>query len=280
MKMTGNLEIRLMDKKEGETSFSSLYSVKKENRGKKVGHAGTLDKFASGLMIVLIGNGTKLNPVFSSFSKSYRALVRFGEETDTLDPEGTVIKKTDCPSEREIREILPSFLGPQMQRPPLYSALHVGGRRAYEIARSGKEVVMDEREITIHDIRFISYDGRDLDIEFSVSKGTYIRSIARDLGLRLSSSARLEKLRRLSIGPYTLSDLDLDTMEILEKSSLFSSVEVDAQYRKVIENGYIPQAAIISDSDEKKEYKILSFSTLPYAIGKIENGRLRRIALL
>ena len=96
--MGSDFTLLLMDKKEGVTSFSSLYPIKKENKGKKVGHAGTLDKFASGLMVVFIGSATRLNPVFSSFGKKYRGRLAFGTETDTLDPEGTVVKESDMES--------------------------------------------------------------------------------------------------------------------------------------------------------------------------------------
>ena len=132
------------------TSFSSLSPIKKACRGSKVGHCGTLDRFACGLMCVLTGEATRLNPLFSGFDKSYRARMVFGSETDTLDPEGQVIRTSDViPSVEDIREVLPSFLGEQDQTQPVYSAIHVGGRRAYAQARKGVDVEMPSRRIRI-----------------------------------------------------------------------------------------------------------------------------------
>ena len=133
--MGSDFSLLLMDKKEGVTSFSSLYPIKKEHKGEKVGHAGTLDKFASGLMVVFIGTATRLNPVFSSFGKKYRGRLEFGAETDTLDPEGNIVKESSyIPMLEEIEKILPTFIGKQLQTPPLYSALHIDGKRAYQMA--------------------------------------------------------------------------------------------------------------------------------------------------
>ena len=144
------MRVILADKPEGITSFSFIRKLGKEQfRGEKIGHAGTLDKFASGLMIVLVGNATKLSPLFTSFDKEYIASIRFGSETDTLDPEGEVIRRADPPSEETLRSVLPSFLGHQSQIPPVYSAIHVGGKRAYQEARSGRAVEMAPRDIAI-----------------------------------------------------------------------------------------------------------------------------------
>lgn len=255
-------ELLLMDKEEGITSFSSLSSIKRSHKGMKVGHAGTLDKFASGLMIVLVGKATRLNPVFSSMGKSYIAEVTFGRETDTLDPEGEVVRRSDPPSEEAIRSVLPSFLGRQSQIPPVYSAIHVGGKRAYQEARSGREVEMAPREITIDSIELLSYDGEKAVISASVSKGTYIRSLARDIGERAGSCAFVSRLRRTSIGPFTLSDIPLDTKSLLDKTGLFSTVQLDPSSRREVENGRIERRAILSDSDPDRPFAYISFDSL------------------
>ena len=260
-------EIRLMDKKEGITSFSSLSSVKREAKGSKVGHAGTLDKFASGLMIVLIGQATRLNPVFSSMGKSYIAEITFGMETDTLDPEGTVIRTAPVPAEEEIRRVLPSFCGRQKQVPPMYSAIHVDGRRAYREARSGREVEMPEREISIESIELLSFDGTRAVISASVSKGTYIRALARDIGERAGSAAYVSALRRTSIGPYTLSDIGLSTKELLDRTGLFSTAVLDASRRKQIENGMLDSRWILSDEDPERPFAYLYLDGL-FAFGE------------
>ena len=152
-------DIILMDKEEGITSFSSLNPLKKAyGKGVKIGHAGTLDKFASGLMIVLVGNATRLNPVFSSFDKSYIATIRFGIETDTLDPEGSIVKTSDIPSESDVDYALSKIMGESMQTPPVYSAVHINGKRAYAEARKNRDVVMPERKIIVYEAKKLSYD--------------------------------------------------------------------------------------------------------------------------
>lgn len=273
--------ILIMDKKEGETSFSSLYPVKKEYKGQKIGHAGTLDKFASGLMIVLVGRATRLNPVFSSMSKSYQATIKFGCETDTLDPEGEVVAVSDLPTEEEIERVLPTFLGRQKQTPPLYSAIHVGGKRAYQEARKGHELEMPERDIEIFSIEKLGYDASEgiLSIRVHVSKGTYIRSLARDMASRMGKRAHLIALRRLSIGPYTLEDVDKsDSRELLERTGLFSNIELDEAHRFEIENGRMHKSFILSDSCKEKKFKFVSFSSELFAIGEMDDeGRLHLI---
>lgn len=197
----------ILDKSEGITSFASLGEVKRFYKGSKVGHAGTLDKFASGLMIVLTGQATRLVPVFSSLDKSYQVTARFGEETDTLDPEGEVIRRTGLPTEDKVISVLPSFCGEIMQQPPVYSAIHVDGKRAYQEARKGREVEMPSRPVHIYSLEMDSFSGDEAVFTAHVSKGTYIRSLVRDIASAADSSAHAVSLRRLSIGPYALADV-------------------------------------------------------------------------
>ena len=276
--MADSFSIMLMDKEKGVTSFESLYPVKREYRGMKIGHAGTLDKFASGLMVVLLGGATKLTPLFSSFDKEYIARIRFGEETDTLDPEGIVIKKAEAPSLETLRLVIPAFKGRQMQCPPQYSAIHVDGKRAYREARKGNVIEMPEREIEIENIELLSYDGKDCVIRTSVSKGTYIRALARDIAIKAGSSAHLEDLRRLRVGPWTLEDRGLSAKELLSKTGLLSSVFLSPSEKKTIDNGMIRKNAIISDSDSTKTYSFLYFGSELYGIGEKEDGRLSILA--
>ena len=267
--MGSDFSLLLMDKKEGVTSFSSLYPVKKEHKGEKVGHAGTLDKFASGLMVVFIGTATRLNPVFSSFGKKYRGRLKFGAETDTLDPEGNIVKESSyIPMLEEIEKILPTFIGKQLQTPPLYSALHIDGKRAYQIARKGLDVEMEPREIEISTLNIVSYEDGILEFETNVSKGTYIRSLARDIAYRLNTCGHLVSLRRLEVGPFTLEDIDKDTMFLLEKTNLFSKVEMDGSQKKNIDNGAQLSKHIISDTAPNKPYCFVSIDNKPYGIGE------------
>ena len=275
-----NSDIVLFDKEEGITSFSSLYSIKRcYAKGTKVGHAGTLDKFASGLMIVLIGNATRLNPVFSSFDKSYIATIRFGEESDTLDPEGRIIKTSDLPSLEEVLYALDKIKGKSLQQPPLYSAVHVDGKRAYKEARKDKEIEMPFRPIEVYEARFISYEDGLLTAFFHVSKGTYIRSLARDMAYSINKVSRLEKLRRVSIGPYSISDIGkFDMKELLERTDLFSHVSLSVKYKKEIDNGFIRPDAVLFDDGAERRFKFLSFEKELYALAELVDGRMKIIA--
>lgn len=275
-----NSDIILFDKEEGITSFSSLYSIKRcYAKGTKVGHAGTLDKFASGLMIVLIGNATRLNPVFSSFDKSYIATIRFGEESDTLDPEGRIIKTSDLPSLEEVLYALDKIKGKSLQQPPVYSAVHVDGKRAYKEARKDKEIEMPFRPIEVYEARFISYEDGLLTAFFHVSKGTYIRSLARDMAYSINKVSRLEKLRRVSIGPYSISDIGkFDMKELLERTDLFSHVSLSVKYKKEIDNGFIRPDAVLSDDGVERRFKFLSFEKELYALAELVDGRMKIIA--
>lgn len=275
-----NSDIILFDKEEDITSFSSLYSIKRcYAKGTKVGHAGTLDKFASGLMIVLIGNATRLNPVFSSFDKSYIATIRFGEESDTLDPEGRIIKTSDLPSLEEVLYALDKIKGKSLQQPPVYSAVHVDGKRAYKEARKDKEIEMPFRPIEVYEARFISYEDGLLTAFFHVSKGTYIRSLARDMAYSINKVSRLEKLRRVSIGPYSISDIGkFDMKELLERTDLFSHVSLSVKYKKEIDNGFIRPDAVLSDDGAERRFKFLSFEKELYALAELVDGRMKIIA--
>ncbi len=266
-------EVLIIDKKEGMTSFSSLSSIKREYGERRIGHAGTLDKFASGLMIVLVGQATRLNPIFSSMGKSYIAELTFGKETDTLDPEGAIIREAPLPAEETLRTVLRTFIGEQKQIPPQYSALHVNGRRAYKEARSGRELQMPERDITIDSIDLLSFDGEKAVISAAVSKGTYIRALARDIGERCGSAAFVSALRRISIGPFTLSDIGQDTKTLLDKTGLFSAIVLDESHRKEIENGCILRKWILSDSAPQKQYAYLYFDAL-FAFGEKKEGKI------
>jgi tRNA pseudouridine55 synthase len=189
----------LLDKSAGETSFAALDRVKKALETKKVGHTGTLDKFASGLLIALVGRAAKLAPWFSDCDKRYEGVVKFGEETDTLDPEGAIVACAPIPTRSAVLDVLPRFRGAFMQEPPAYSAIHVNGTRASTLSRGGKIVKMQERPIVIHELELVDYEPPFAAIRVFCSKGAYIRSLARDIALAVGSRGHLSALRRVQI---------------------------------------------------------------------------------
>jgi tRNA pseudouridine55 synthase len=196
----------LLDKGPGQTSFEALGAVKKALGTGKVGHTGTLDKFASGLLVVLAGRATRLNPWISHRDKTYLGTILFGTETDTLDPEGLVVARGPLPSRQQVEEILPRFRGDILQTPPLYSALHLEGRRASELARSGERPEMQARPVTIHELALVSWEPPLARIRVRCSGGTYIRSLARDLALACGSRSHLAGLRRLAVAGFSVED--------------------------------------------------------------------------
>jgi tRNA pseudouridine55 synthase len=197
--------ILLIVKRPGLTSFESLDAVKKALGTRKAGHTGTLDKFASGLLIVLAGRAGKLAPWFLGCGKEYEGTVKFGAETDTLDPEGEVVAEGELPSREEIEAALPAFRGEILQVPPAYSAVHVDGRRAHELVREGKAPEMKKRLITVHELEITSWDPPFAGIRVRCSSGTYIRSLARDIALAAGTRAHLLRLFRTRIGGFDVT---------------------------------------------------------------------------
>ena len=212
--------IILIDKNEDETSFDVVKKVRKRLRLKKVGHAGTLDPFATGLLIILIGQGTKLSPYLMSGEKRYRATIRLGVETDTMDPTGRVVRTDHVPDFEPdyIRERVGEFIGEIEQIPPIFSAVNYRGKRAYDLARKGIRVELNKRKVTIHTLEIITVDLPFLTVEVCCTGGTYIRSLASDIGKRLRTGAHLKILRRLSSGPFHVEDT-LNSAQIASSSN-------------------------------------------------------------
>ncbi|RKX91632.1 MAG: tRNA pseudouridine(55) synthase TruB [Spirochaetes bacterium] len=202
-----------INKPSGITSYKSLDTIKRKLATRKIGHTGTLDKFASGVMIVLTGKMTKLAGYFTGLDKDYEAVFSFGKETATLDPEGEVIAESGIPDLATIREKVKSFKGIIRQVPPAYSAIHINGKRAHEIARGGGTPDITEREVAIYTFQILSWKTPDLTVRIKCSKGTYIRSIARDLGRSCGSYAYVTSLKRTAVGKIRIEDT-IDSNEL------------------------------------------------------------------
>lgn len=206
----------LVDKPGGITSFGVVKTVRWALRVKKVGHAGTLDPMATGLLIVLVGRGaTRQQDRFMGLPKTYTATVRLGQTTTTYDAEGDVETTVDASdvSDAAIEEALRALRGDILQRPPIFSAIKRDGERLYKKARRGETVEIEPRPTTVYAFDVLDRRGDDLDVRVECSKGTYVRSLAHDLGQALGVGGHLTALRREAIGPFQASEaFDLDDL--------------------------------------------------------------------
>ena len=201
--------ILLLDKPQGFTSFDVIAKLRGMSRQRKIGHAGTLDPMATGVLPCLFGSATRLCDVLPCEEKTYFAVVQFGICTDTQDITGEVLLKSDLAVHKEMLEaVLPAFRGEIMQLPPMYSAVSVNGKRLYDLARQGKEVERPARQIIIHDLALVSFDADRRVAEFSVtcSKGSYVRTLFHDIGQALGCGAALLALRRTASNGFSISD--------------------------------------------------------------------------
>ena len=224
----------ILDKPHGLGSTQAVAAVKRNLRqaglGKvKVGHGGTLDPLATGILPIALGEATKLCGRMLDASKDYAFTVRFGEETDTLDLEGKVVATSDHrPTLADVEAVLPRFTGPIEQAPPAYSAILIDGERAYDRARAGETVAMKPRAVTVHELKILPTQGQELsEVTFQahVSKGTYIRSLARDIALALGSVGHVTMLRRLRAGPFGLGQaISLDKLNAIGQGAPLENV--------------------------------------------------------
>jgi len=225
-----NSGLIILNKPPDVTSFDALRDIKRTLGTGKVGHTGTLDKFAGGLLLVLTGKALKLSRWFSHCDKKYTGIIHFGRETDTLDPEGNVTANAAPPSRDDVEKVLSMFTGVILQEPPVFSAIHIDGKRASSLARSGKPPVMKKREVTIYKLELLSWEPPFAGIFVHCSSGTYIRSLARDIALAANSRGYLQALLRTEIAGFTLESRDhclekqlMPTLnECKQKSQLFN----------------------------------------------------------
>jgi tRNA pseudouridine55 synthase len=207
--------IIIVDKPVGPTSHNVVHAVRQGSGVRKVGHAGTLDPRASGVLVLCLGAATRLSEYLSAGTKCYQAVVRFGSSTDTYDADGEVVRSTgQAPDLEAIKAVLPEFTGEIDQVPPVYSAIKLQGKKAYQLARAGKDVDLAPRQVTIYSLDPVDYAAPDLTLDVSCSAGTYVRSLANDLGDRLSTGAHLAALRRTEAGPFSLAQaVTLDQLQ-------------------------------------------------------------------
>ena len=216
-----------INKPPGPTSFRMIEAVRQLSGEKRVGHAGTLDPAASGVLPVCLGQAVRLIEYLHSFSKEYLAVIMLGATTDTLDAQGSLISRgdTDCITEGQVLQAIQGFIGDISQEPPAYSALKIGGKRAYRLARKGARPPLVPRHVTIDAIDVLHFESPCLKVRVRCSTGTYIRAFARDLGITLGCGAYLQDLVRIAYGPYRLEEaLSPDELNRVVKEGSLQSV--------------------------------------------------------
>ena len=230
--------VLLFDKPAGVTSHDIVARVRREfPRGTKVGHAGTLDPFATGLLLVLVGRATRVQRFLMELPKTYRAVARLGWSSDTGDRDGALAHTGRLPERLEIP------IGEQLQRPPAHSAVRVGGRRAYELARRGEGFELESRPVVVHRAELLWHEGERAAFEIECSSGTYVRVLISDLG-----DAYCDELERTAVGPFDLADAGERLLPLAEALAFLPGRELSAEEAEAVRHGRrVPAAAEASD---------------------------------
>lgn len=275
--------ILLVDKPRGLTSFDIVAQTRKAFKTKSVGHTGTLDPFATGLLVLLLGRYTRLCEYITAQDKTYEAEIYLGIGTDTDDCEGQIIATKDASflSSEQISTALQSFLGEQLQIPPQYSAISVKGERAYKKARRGELIDLPARPITVYSISSLEIPAQCRDdnqilfrFRLRVSKGTYIRALARDLGAKLGVPAHLKNLRRIACGSYHVSECSPELQTGLGAIRDLPPISIDKLTAEALKKGQRPEIQIPPQpAIEKIGIYLAHWGEEPVALVKIEQGR-------
>ena len=290
--------IVVINKEKGCTSHDVVYKVKKLF-GEKVGHTGTLDPNATGVLPILIGKGTELSQFLINHDKKYVATIQLGVRTDTADVEGKVVEEKDVDkaifSEEYINNVLKNMIGKQKQKPPMYSAIKINGKKLYEYARSGKTVDVPEREIEIYDLKLLNFNENEKTIEFEIycSKGTYVRTVCEKIAEALNTVGFMKELTRTMVGKFKIEDAitinelskiventekkEVLNSKIISIESFFENspvVELDDKKLNLFLNGVMintNENGLIRIYDEKLKF---------IGIGLAENNKLKRKIIL
>lgn len=282
--------IILVDKPQDWTSHDVVAKLRGVLHERRIGHSGTLDPLATGLLVVFVGRATRAVEFAEADSKEYLAGLRLGVSTDTQDITGNIVAESAAlPDEAALREALGRFIGDIEQIPPMYSAIKIGGKKLYELARRGESVERAPRKITVSAIDIAGRDGDDYILNISCSKGTYVRTLCSDIGEALGCGACMSSLRRTRAGVFSvddahsLADIEAAVREgrlsdiILPVDTLFASfpkLTVSQSAAKRLKNGNIIK---ISISAEDGEYKVYSDSDEFLLLGRVECGKLKTI---
>lgn len=254
----------IVNKPKGYTSHDVVNVVRKQLNIKKVGHTGTLDPNATGVLPILIGQATKISKYLVEHKKTYIATIELGEKRDTGDSEGKTIETKEIPEElkkEDINQALQAFLGKQKQIPPIYSAIKVNGKKLYEYARSGQEINIEPREIEIYKIDLLQYKEKEIKFEVECSKGTYIRTLCENIAEKLENIGYMKELERISVNEFKIEN----------------SIELNNLSKETINNKLITIEEIFSDKEkiELNEKKLELFLNGVMLTNNLEDGVYR-----
>lgn len=268
--------ILLLNKEIGYTSFQAINKAKRLINASKVGHSGTLDPFASGLLVVTVNKATKVNQFIESQDKEYIATLKLGIRTSTLDLEGEIIETKEVPllNEDMIVSALNKFKGKIKQLPPMYSALKVNGQRLYDLARQGIEVERKEREVEIYDIELLSFNNDEIEFKVNCSKGTYIRTLGESISEELNTCGHLIKLIRTRVGNFHIKDAykldELNNYKLFSiKDALYDFYKIKLNDEEIIK---VKNGLKFKFNTNEKEVLIVDKDDNPIAIYEKENN--------
>ena len=277
--------IIIINKPSGCTSHDIVSKIRKKLNIKKVGHTGTLDPLATGVLPILLGNATKLSKYLINHDKEYIATIKLGVKTDTADIEGIVLEKQEVPqiSEKQIIEILDSCIGKQKQIPPMYSAIKVKGKKLYEYARNGENIEVEPRDIEIYNIELIQYKDNNIKFKVACSKGTYIRSLCENIAQKLNTVGTMLELKRTQVGIFKIeeaAELEELLTNGINEENLITPEKLFAKRPKVILNQNQLKSFLngvkLKTENEDGIYRIYAETNNFIGLGEVKNRLLKR----
>lgn len=277
--------VLIINKPKGYTSHDIVNIIRKELHIKKVGHTGTLDPNATGVLPILIGNATKISKYLIEHDKTYIAEIKLGEKTTTGDSEGEIIETRNVEKNQpeKIQEVLTKFLGKQKQTPPKFSAIKINGKKAYEYARTGQDIKLEQREIEIFSINLLSYENNNIKFKVKCSKGTYIRTLCEDIAETLGTVGYMNSLERIQVDNFHIEKSvtieQIRNNSILIEKNIISIEEIFRKCEKIELNDYklnlFFNGVQLTFNQPEAVYRIYNKSTF-IGLGVIHNNLLKR----
>lgn len=277
--------VLIINKPKGYTSHDIVNIIRKELHIKKVGHTGTLDPNATGVLPILIGNATKISKYLIEHDKTYIAEIKLGEKTTTGDSEGEIIETRNVEKNQpeKIQEVLTKFLGKQKQTPPKFSAIKINGKKAYEYARTGQDIKLEQREIEIFSINLLSYENNNIKFKVKCSKGTYIRTLCEDIAETLGTVGYMNSLERIQVDNFHIEKSvtieQIRNNSILIEKNIISIEEIFRKCEKIELNDYklnlFLNGVQLTFNQPEAVYRIYNKSTF-IGLGVIHNKLLKR----